>query len=112
MRLRVSSLLVVACMFGLSAPVWASSLSMRTWFSHKTKVANVWLKPGRYRFIANTSTSQVKVESRGTGRVIARVKGDFVNLAKKSHYAEVLSTNHVVQEIRFNGKEQAVKFAS
>lgn len=112
MRFRVSSLLVLACLFGLSAPVWASNLSMRTWFAHKTKVANVWLKPGQYRFVANTSTGQVQVESRGSGRVVARVKGDWVNLAKKSSYTEVVSTNHVVQEIRFGGKKKAVQFTS
>jgi hypothetical protein len=110
MRLRVSFFLLAACLLGLSMPVFASTVSTQMQFGHVTKLANVNLKPGNYRFVANESTGEVKVER--SYRVVARVKGKWVKLGKKSQYSEVLLTNHKIQEIRFGGKKRAVKFSS
>jgi hypothetical protein len=44
------------------------------------------------------------------GKVVAHVKGQWVNLHKKSRYGEVLSTRRDIQEVRFAGQKQAIKF--
>lgn len=110
MRLRVSFLLVLACLLGMSAPVWAKSLSTKMQIGHTTKLVNVELKPGQYRFSANRSTGQVKVER--NYKLVAKVKGRWVKLKQKAQYTEILMTNHDIQEIRFAGKKKAVKFAA
>ena len=110
MRFRVSLLLLAASMVAFAAPVWASNLSTHVQIDHVTKLLNVQLKPGKYRLVANETNGQVKVEHRY--KVIARVKGQWVNLKKKSHYSEVLMDNHDIQEVRFAGKKKAVKFAA
>ncbi len=110
MRLRVSILLVLACLLGMSAPVWAESFATKMQLGHITKLENVKLKPGQYRFLANPSTGQVKVERHY--KLVAKVKGQWVKLKKKSQYTEILMTNHNIQEIRFAGKNKAVKFAA
>lgn len=112
MRLRVSFFLVAISLLGLSVPVWASSFSTKMEFDHACKILNVKLKPGAYRFVANPSTSMVKVERSKDDSIVARVKGQWVKLGKKSQYSEVLMNRRDIQEIRFGGKKRAIKFVS
>ncbi len=110
MRLRVSLLLVALSLFGMSAPAWAGTLSTQIDLIHAAKLANLNLKPGKYRLTANESNGQVKVEHHY--RLIGRVKGNWVKLHNKPQYTEMLMTNHKIQEIRFAGKIKAVKFSA
>ncbi len=111
MRIRVFALLLsLACLFTLSAPVWASNVSTSIYLLHQTKIQNVNLKPGNYRLVVNNSNGKVKVERHY--HVVARVSGKWVNLPKKSSQSEVLMDNHIIQEVRFAGKKRAVKFVS
>lgn len=110
MRLRVSFLLVALFLFGMSMPVWARTISAKIDLIHAAKVVDVKLKPGNYRLLANESNGQVKIEHHY--KVVARVKGKWVEIHHKPQYSEVLMTNHKIQEIRFAGKIKAVKFSA
>lgn len=110
MRIRVSLLLAALCLFGISAPVWAGTIATHVDILHAAKVLNVKLKPGNYRFLANQSTGQVKIEHHY--KLVARVKGKWVKIHNKPQYNEVLLTNHKIQEIRFAGKIKALKFSA
>ena len=108
MRVRVSLLLALVCLLGLSLPVMAKSLSAKMEVKQPTKIVNVELKPGQYNFVANTSTGVVKVERQY--KVVAKVKGQWVKLSNKADYTEVLMNGHSIQEIHFAGKNEALKF--
>jgi hypothetical protein len=108
MRVRISTILVLVCLLGLSLPVMAKSLSAKMNLSQPTKIVNVELKPGQYNFIADTSTGVVKVEHKY--KVVAKVKGRWVKLSKKADLTEVLTNGHNIQEIQFAGKDTAIKF--
>lgn len=110
MRFRPSFFAAVCCMFALSTPVWASQLSASIYLGHSTRVGTNELKPGNYHMSANESSGQVKWMR--NDRLVAQVKGKWVTLNKKSQYTEMLSNNHVVQEVRFAGKRMAIKFSS
>ena len=110
MRLRVSLLVSAACLFAMAAPALAKTLSTHVEVDHETKLLNLELKPGNYRLIANEANGQVKVMR--NYELVGRVKGKWVKLNQKSNYSEVLMTHHVIQEVRFSGKKEAVKFNS
>lgn len=110
MRTRVSFLVTTACLLALSAPAWAGRLSTTVEIDHATRIATARLKPGNYQLEANENTGQVKVLR--DGRLVAHVKGKWVNLNRKSEYSEMLTDNHRVQEVRFAGKKKAIKFRS
>ncbi len=110
MRLRVSLLVSAACLFAMAAPAFAKTLSTHIDLDHETKLLNLELKPGHYRLIANEANGQVKVMR--NYQLIGRVKGKWVKLNKKSYYSEIVMTHHDIQEVRFSGKKEAVKFAS
>lgn len=110
MRLRVSFLVALACVFAMTAPAMAKTVSTRIQITQEAKLLNLKLKPGNYRFVANTANNQVKVIR--NYKVIGRVKGEWVKLHRKSRYTEILMTHHVIQEVRFAGKVRAVKFAA
>lgn len=110
MRVRVSLLSAVLFALALSAPAWAKDVSSRFQFDHTTVIAGAHLKAGKYRFLADESTGQIKVLHRG--KVIAHVKGRWVDLQGKSQYNEVMSNHNDIQEIRFAGKNRAIKFSS
>lgn len=110
MRFRLSFFALVACLLALSTPVWASALSAKIYLGHSARVGATDLKPGNYRVSANESTGQVKWMR--NDRLVAKVKGKWVKLGKKSQYTEMLSDNHIVQEVRFAGKKRAIKFSS
>lgn len=108
MRLRVSFLLVLACMLGMSTAVWARTISANLEVSQSTKLMNVELKPGQYRLVANESTGEVQVVCQH--KVVAKVKGQWVKLSQKAEYTAVLTTDHSIKEINFAGKDKAIKF--
>ncbi|HVB35415.1 MAG TPA: hypothetical protein VNJ52_13735 [Patescibacteria group bacterium] len=108
MRFRVSFLLTALGMLAISAPAWARNISTHFDFAQTTKVVSTQLKPGHYRFVVNESTGQVRVLLHG--KVVAQVKGQWVNLKTKSPYNETLSTRHNLQEVRFAGRSKALKF--
>lgn len=110
MRLRVSLLVSLACLFAMASPALAKTLSTHIQLNHETKLLNLELKPGHYRLIANTTNDQVKVMR--NYKLVGRVKGRWVRLKRKSFYSEILMTHHDIQEVRFAGKKRAVKFAS
>ena len=108
MRTRAYFLLFAFCAMLISAPAWARDLSTNAQFASPNKIANINLKPGQYRFVANESTGGVKVLRQG--KLVARVKGKWVNLTSKSPYAAVESTRNNIQEILFSGQKRAIKF--
>lgn len=108
MRVRVSSLVALVCLFGLSIPVMAKTLAAKMVVNQNTKLVNVELKPGQYRFLADTATGEVKVER--NYKVVAKVKGQWVKLPQEADYTEVLTNNHSVTEIQFAGRDKALKF--
>lgn len=108
MRIRTSLFVAVLCMLALSSPAWAKNLSFHTRFNHLTKIATASLKPGQYRLVADESTGRMNVVR--YGKVVAQVKGQWVNLKKKSQYSEVMSNRYHVQEVRFAGHSRALKF--
>lgn len=108
MRVRVSFLAAMVCLLGISMPAFARTLSASLVVSQTTKIANVQLKPGQYRFVADSSTGQVKVERQY--KVVAKVKGEVVKLNKKSNMNEVLTDNNNITEIHFAGTNEAIKF--
>lgn len=110
MRLRVSLLVMAACLFAMAAPALAKTLSTSIDLDHETKLLNLELKPGNYRLVANEATGQVKVLR--NYNVVGKVDGKWIKLNKKSQYSEILMTHHDIQEVRFSGKKMAVKFAS
>ncbi|MDE3135378.1 MAG: hypothetical protein KGL59_02285 [Acidobacteriota bacterium] len=110
MRLRVSLLVSLACLFAMAAPALAKTLSTHVDLYHQSKILKLELKPGRYRFVANEASGQVKVIR--NYKVIGTVKGRWVKLNKKSYYSEIVSSHNDIQEIYFSGKKEAVKFAS
>jgi hypothetical protein len=108
MRIRVPFLLSMICLLGLSMPVWAGTFSIRTTINQPTKLVNIELKPGQYRFVADESSGEVKVEHHY--KVIATVKGQWVKLDKAADYTAVLMNNHTITGIDFAGKNKAIKF--
>lgn len=108
MRVRVSFLAAMVCLLGISVPVFGKTLSAKMEVTQATKIANVQLKPGQYRFVADSSNGQVKVERQY--KVVAKVKGEIVKLNKKSDMNEVLTNNNVITEIHFAGTNEAIKF--
>ncbi len=110
MRIRTSLLFSVLCALALSAPAWAKDLSTSFEFDQATVIAGTHLKAGQYRFVVSESTGQMKV-LRG-GRIVAQVKGQWVDLKDKSQYNEVMSNHNDIQEVRFQGKNRAIKFPS
>jgi hypothetical protein len=110
MRLRVSLLISAAFLFAMAAPAMAKTLSTHVDLDHETKLLNLELKPGHYRFVANEANGQVKVIR--NYQVVGTVKGKWVKLNKRSYYNEIVTTHHEIQEIYFSGKKEAVKFAS
>ena len=110
MRLRVSSLSILCCFLAMSAPAWAKTLSTHIDIDHVTKLANLDLKPGRYRLVADEANGQLKVFR--DGKLVGEAKGEWVKLNRKSEYSEILMTRHVIQEVRFSGKNEAVKISS
>ena len=108
MRIRASLLLCVLCSLAMSAPAWAKVLSNRFEFDQATAISGNHLKAGKYRFLANESTGLVKVMR--NGKLVAKVKGQWVNLKDKSQYNEVMSKRNNIQEVRFAGKTRAIKF--
>ena len=111
MRVRVSALLLsVACLFALSASVWASNLSIDITLVQPTKIQNVNLKPGDYRLVADESNGKVKIESHH--QVVASVNGKWVTLPKEASESEVLTNNNTIQEVTFAGKNRVLKFGS
>ena len=110
MRLRVSAFVALACLFAMTAPALAKTLSAPVDLSQTTKLLNLELKPGHYLLVANTESGQVEVIQ---GRkVVGQVKGQLVNLKSKSDYSEVLIDNNTIEEIHFAGKKQAVRFST
>lgn len=108
MRTRTYFLLIGLCTLLMSAPAWAKVVSTNTQIASPSKIANIKLKPGQYRFIANESTGKVKVLH--NGKLVARVKGKWVNLKTKSPYTAVESNRNQIQELLFSGKNRALKF--
>ena len=110
MRTRAYFLLLGLSALLISAPAWARDLSADTQLSSPNTIANIKLKPGEYRFIANESTGRVKVLRHG--KLIARVKGKWVNLKTKSPYTAVESNRKEIQELLFSGKNRAIRFTA
>lgn len=111
MSLRMSWLLVAICLLGLSAPALARNLSAKMWVGEATKVANVQLRAGEYRFVANPTTGEVNVEN-DYGKVVANVKGDVVKLPEKAQQNQLIINGGEVQEIQFAGQKEAIKLGS
>jgi hypothetical protein len=96
----------------LTAPAWAVSAS-----SHKdsttldvsqpTTIGNTQLQPGHYTFEAQEDQSQLNVLQ--NGKVVATVPCHWVQLEKKPSESEILSNNNQVNEIKFQGRTQAVQ---
>ena len=110
MRLRASLFVSLICVFAMSVPALAKTLSTHIELDHQTKLLNLDLKPGHYRLVINEANGKVKVMR--DYKVVGWVKGDWVKLKRKSRYSEILMTHHDIQEVRFAGKKQAVKFAA
>ena len=111
MRMRVSALLLsVACLFALSAPVWATSVSVSFTLLSQTKIQNINLKPGAYRLVVDESNGAARIESHY--KVVATVNGKWVTLSKEATESEVLTDNNAIQEVTFAGRNRALKFGS
>ena len=72
-----------------------------------TMVGNTQLQPGHYKLEATESTNQLNV-LRG-GKIIATVACEWIKLPQKSTQSVVLSDQNRVNEIHFEGTDQAVK---
>lgn len=108
MRTCTYFLLFALCALVISTPAWAKDLSTKAQFTGSREIANTQLKPGQYRFVANESTGQVNVLR--DGKLVARIKGQWVHLKNKSQYSAVESNRNQIQELLFSGQRQAIKF--
>jgi len=96
----------------LAMPVWAGGGSNRKDsvsldVNQVTMVGNTQLQPGHYKLEATESTNQLNV-LRG-GKIIATVACEWIKLPQKSTQSVVLSDQNRVNEIHFEGTDQAVK---
>jgi len=96
----------------LTMPAWAGSKS-----SHKDStgydptqimmIGNAQVQPGHYTIQAREFESQFDILR--DGKVIATVPCQWVRLPKKAEQSEVSSTGNQVNEVEFEGRNEAVK---
>jgi hypothetical protein len=110
MRLRVYVCVALACLFAMTAPALAKTLSAPVDLNQTTKLLNLELKPGHYVLVANMESGQVDVIQ--GHKVVGHVKGQLVNLKSKSNYSEVVIDSNTIEEIDFAGKAEAVRFST
>lgn len=107
MRVYRNSCIAVLVAAAFAIPVWAHEESASLILSKPATIEQKALKPGDYKFVANTGTKEVRVMRRG--RVVATVPGKWITLQSKSPYNAVVLNKRQIREIDFSGKTQAVR---
>lgn len=91
----------------LAAPVWARTESAKMTLVRPATIGQKTLNPGKYRFVANTMTKDVRVMHQG--RTVAMVPGKWVTLHNKSPYTAIVLKKRSIREIQFSGRLKAIK---
>ena len=113
MRIRMSLGLMLLAAVCVAAPVWARAHTETPalYVEQPMTIAGstVTLQPGHYEF--RVTPNDTNVEILKDNKMVAQVKGQWVNLGTKAEMTEVVSNNNVIQEIDLKGENQAIRFS-
>jgi hypothetical protein len=112
MRFSAKNYLGVLAVVIMSMPVWAGNdtarkVSTGLEISRATMVGNTELKPGSYKIEATESANQFTVLR--AGKVVATVPCHWITLPSKATSSIVSTDGGRVDEIEFQGSDQAIK---
>jgi hypothetical protein len=96
----------------LSAPVWAHTDTAALSVTDTTTIGGTQLKPGQYNLEVKDNQTEMRVVDSNTGKTVAEVPCQWIQLEHKPNNTEVLVTNSRVTEVDFNGKTQAVQIGN
>ena len=110
MDLRTKTSLTVVAVLALSLPIWARTDSAQLVIDHPVTIGTQQLEPGTYNIKANDGENQVSIVRADSGKTIASVPCEWVQLAQKPRETEVLFNADRVVEIDFAGQTKGVAF--
>jgi hypothetical protein len=110
MDLRTKTSLTVVAALALSLPIWARTDSAQLVIDHPVTIGTQQLEPGSYNVKANDGENQISIVRADSGKTVASVPCEWVQLAQKPRQTEVLFNADRVVEIDFSGKTKAVAF--
>jgi hypothetical protein len=110
MDLRRKTCLAAVAVLVLSLPIWARTDSAQLVIDHPVTIGTQQLAPGTYDLKANDAQNQIHVVRADTGKTIASVPCEWVQLAQKPRQTEVLFNADRVVEIDFAGQTKGVTF--
>ena len=103
MDLRRKTCLTAVAVLVLSLPIWARTDSAQLVVDHPVTI-------GTYDLKANDAQNQINVVRADTGKTVASVPCEWVQLAQKPRQTEVLFNADRVVEIDFAGQTKGVAF--
>jgi hypothetical protein len=112
MQIRAKHYWIGLAVLMLAAPVWAHTDTARLAVMETATIAGTQLKPGDYNLEVKDNQTQLKVVDTGTGKTVAEVPCQWIQLPQKPNTTEVLVNGNRVTEIDFGGKAQAVQIAN
>jgi hypothetical protein len=110
MDLRGKTCLTAVAVLLLSLPIWARTDSAQLVIDRPVTIGTQQLEPGTYDLKANDAQNQINVVRADTGKTIASVPCEWVQLAQKPRQTEVLFNADRVVEIDFAGQTKGVAF--
>jgi hypothetical protein len=112
MRIHAKHHLTALSLAALVAfPVWARAHgdSAEVTVESPTTIAGKQLKPGTYKLQVEPDKNHVKVVDTLSGKSVAEVPCQLIQLKSPSNTTEVIVSNNQVTQIDFRNKTQAIK---
>ncbi|HKV04615.1 MAG TPA: hypothetical protein VJO53_05860 [Candidatus Acidoferrales bacterium] len=112
MRFHPKQFLGALVVLALAMPLWARTNSSHTDSTtldadQGMTIGKTQLQPGQYTLKATESGDQLEV--RKDGQLIASVPCHWVELSKKASDSEIISDQHRVIQVQFQGRTEAAK---
>ena len=111
MKVQAKHYLSALAVLILAAPLFARNYSARLSVTDTTTIGATQLKPGDYDLQAKDNDKQLKVVDPDTGKTVAEVPVQWIELKQKPATSQVVVSNNQVTEVDFGGKTQAVQIA-
>jgi hypothetical protein len=103
---------IALAVFMMAFPVWARTDAAQLTVTEPATIGSTQLKPGDYNLEVKDNQTTLKVVDTNTGKTVAEVPCQWIQLQQKPSSTQVLVNNNQVTEVDFGGKTQAVRIAT
>ena len=112
MQIRAKHYGIALAVFMMAAPVWAHKDTAQLTVTEPATIGSTQLKAGDYNLEVKDNQTQLKVIDINSGKTVAEVPFQWIQLQHKPNTTQVLVNNNQITEVDFGGKTQAVQIAA